>query len=72
MKTIFIIGLLCLGIVAGCTSTNINSANNRLNSYKTNTSKFNSELAKQLAADPDSFTYTFNNYFVKNGREYLM
>ncbi|GAB3916537.1 hypothetical protein [Mucilaginibacter boryungensis] len=71
MKTIFIIGLLCLGIVTGCKNTSINSANNRLNSYKTNTRKFNSELAKQLAADPGSFTYTFSNYFVKAGREYL-
>ena len=71
MKTIFIIGLLCLGIIAGCTNTDINNANNRLKSYKTNTPEFNFELAKQLAADPDSFTYTFNNYLVKDGREYL-
>jgi hypothetical protein len=57
--------------IINCTNTGIQKVNNQLNSYRPDTAKFNNELAKELASNPDSFTYKLEKYFVKNNREYL-
>jgi hypothetical protein len=71
MKIVFCTAIIFSFLIISCTNSGAEKANNQLNSYKPDTAKFTNELAKELASNPDSFTYKLEKYFVKKNREYL-
>ncbi|MES2276870.1 MAG: hypothetical protein V4592_12660 [Bacteroidota bacterium] len=63
--------LFSIFMMSSCSYSTVEKSNQKLMSSMSDNIKFNNELARELSVNPNSFTYQFGRYFIKDGREYV-